>query len=401
MRPVGCTTRYQPPKKVQRQPTLPMSETIFHWPPPAQPGDSIDDIDTPALLVDLDRLERNLVRMAGFAAQAGVRLRPHAKMHKTPAVARRQIALGAVGVCCQKVSEAEAMADGGIQDVLLSNEVVGRKKIDRLAALAQRIRIGVCVDHADNLRELNLAAGRAGVRLDVYVEINAGANRCGVESGEPALVLARLAAALPHLQFKGLQVYHGSAQHLRTADERRRAIEIATSKAALSRDLISGAGIPCPVITGAGTGTFELEAASQVFNELQPGSYAFMDADYGRNEATAPFEQSLTILTTVMSHAADRVVVDCGLKAHSVDSGMPLVVSTEPGYPSGLTYLKASDEHGVIVSKAHATLPTLGTRLQLIPGHVDPTVNLHDWILGMRNGVVEEIWPVTARGAMW
>ncbi len=374
---------------------------MSHWPPPAQPGDLIDDIDTPALLVDLDRLERNLARMAGFAAKAGMRLRPHAKMHKTPAVAHRQIALGAVGVCCQKVSEAEAMAAGGINDVLVSNEVVGRRKVDRLAALAQRIRVGVCVDHADNLRELSLAAGRFAVGLDVYVEINAGANRCGVESGEPVLELARLAASLPHLQFKGLQVYHGSAQHLRTAEERRRAIEAATSKAALSRDLLLSAGISCPVITGAGTGTFELEAASHVFNELQPGSYAFMDADYGRNETTAPFEQSLTILTTVMSHAHDRVVVDCGLKAHSVDSGMPLVTSSEQSSPNSLTYLKASDEHGVIVSKAHGTLPKLGTRLQLIPGHVDPTVNLHDWILGMRNGVVEEIWPVTARGAMW
>ena len=383
------------------QPPAPMSEPIFHWPPPAHIGNSIDDIDTPALLVDLDLLERNLARMAAFAATAGLRLRPHAKMHKTPAIAKRQIALGAVGVCCQKVSEAEAMADGGVQDVLLSNQIVGRRKIDRLAALAQRIRVGVCVDHADNIRELNLGAGRAAVRLDIYVEVNAGANRCGVESGHPALELARLAASLPNLHFKGLQVYHGSAQHLRTAKERSQAIEIATSKAIASRDLIVAAGIPCPVITGAGTGTFELEAASRVFNELQPGSYAFMDADYGRNETAAPFEQSLTILTTVMSQSADRVVVDCGLKAHSVDSGMPLVVPAEPGGTSDLNYLKASDEHGVIVSKAQGALPKLGKKLQLIPGHVDPTVNLHDWILGTRSGVVEEIWPVTARGAMW
>ncbi len=376
-----------------------------HWPAPAAPGDRVEDVDTPALIVELDRLDQNLVRMAEFARNAGMRLRPHAKMHKTPALALKQIALGAVGMCCQKISEAEVLVDAGVRDVLITNQVVGATKLARLATLAQRAVIGVCVDAAANAHALSMAAQAGGSVIHVYVEINAGANRCGIEAGTPALELARNVAALSHLKLMGLQAYQGSAQHLRTDTERRAAIAEATARSADTRDLLLGAGLACPIITGAGTGTYELEAASGVFNELQPGSYAFMDADYGRNTARAPFAHSLFILTTVMSRQAAYAVVDCGLKAHSVDSGMPLVVADATGAPiSGLEYRKASDEHGVIFPAAGVspnTLPALGTKLRLIPGHIDPTVNLHDWIIGIRDGAVQETWPVTARGAMW
>jgi D-serine deaminase-like pyridoxal phosphate-dependent protein len=361
----------------------------------------VDDVDTPALIVELPAFERNLQRMAGFAKERHLRLRPHAKMHKTPAVALRQIGLGAIGVCCQKTSEAEALVAGGVEDVLISNQVVGTAKLARLAALAQRAVIGVCVDDASNARALSDAAKAASTLIHVYIEINAGANRCGVVAGPAALALARTVASLPNLKFMGLQAYHGSAQHLRSAAERQAAIASAIDKARQSRDLIEAAGIRCTVITGAGTGTYELEAASGVYNELQPGSYAFMDADYGRNQSSQPYEQSLFILTTVMSRSADRAVVDCGLKAHSVDSGMALVAGDASGAAMpGLEYAKASDEHGVILSSG-GMLPALGAKLRLIPGHIDPTVNLHDWIIGIRSGVVTEVWPVTARGAMW
>ena len=379
---------------------------------------TIDEVDTPALIVDLDAFERNLARMADFARARQLRLRPHAKMHKTPAVALRQIALGAVGVCCQKTSEATVLVDAGINDVLITNQVVGAAKLARAAQLALRARIGLCVDDAGNARTASAAAIDAGSALDVYVEINAGANRCGVAPGADALALAQVLATLPGLRFMGLLAYQGSAQHLRTPDERRTAITAAVEKTRGSRDLIIAAGIACPVITGAGTGTYQIEAASGVYNELQPGSYAFMDADYGRNSEAQPFEHSLTILTTVMSRTimssaastatntadgtANRAVVDCGLKAHSVDSGMPLVAGDASGMPlPGLEYRKASDEHGVVFAPDGTALPALGSKLRLIPGHIDPTVNLHDWIVAVRNGVVEELWPVTARGAMW
>jgi 3-hydroxy-D-aspartate aldolase len=286
--------------------------------------------------------------------------------------------------------------------VLITNQIVGSSKLARAAQLALRARVGLCIDDAGNARAAAAAALAAGSTLDTYVEINAGANRCGVAPGAEALALTQAVAALPGLHFMGLLAYHGGAQHLRTPDERRAAIAAAVDKARASRDLIIAAGIACPVITGAGSGTYTIEAASGVYNELQPGSYAYMDADYGRNNEPQPFEHSLTILTTVMSRSADRAIVDCGLKAHSIDSGMPLVAGDASGAPlPGLEYRKASDEHGVVFAQGSIALPALGAKLRLIPGHIDPTVNLHDWIVAVRNGMVEELWPVAARGAMW
>ena len=372
------------------------------WPAPAAIGMAVEEVDTPALIVELDALEANLARMAAFARGHGLRLRTHAKMHKCTALARRQLALGAIGVCCQKVSEAEVMVAGGVTDVLISNEVVGAPKLARVAALAREARIGVCVDDAQAARDLSAAAARAGANVDVYVEIDVGARRCGVAPGEAALQLARVVAGLPGLRLMGLQAYHGAAQHLRTPEERAAAIAEAARLAKLSKDLITAAGLPCPIVTGAGSGTFELEGASGVYNELQPGSYAFMDADYGRNVTAAPFAHSLFILASVMSRAPGHAVLDVGLKTHSVDSGMPLVHADAAGRRlTGLEYRKASDEHGVVFAADGAGLPTLGSKLRLIPGHIDPTVNLHDWLVGVRNGRVAELWPIDARGAMW
>ncbi len=366
-------------------------------PPPAQPGIPLADVDTPALLLDLDAFERNLAAMT--EAARGLRLRPHAKCHKCPEVAKRQIAAGAVGVCCQKVSEAEAMVDGGIADVLVSNEVVGRAKLARLAELAKRAHVSVCVDDAANAGEVDDAARAAGVRLDVLIEVDVGAHRCGVEPGEPALRLARVVNEFGNLRFAGMHAYQGAAQHLRSIAERRAAIAEAVDKARRTRDLIEDEGLDCEVVTGAGTGTFLFELGSGVYNELQPGSYVFMDADYGRNQwdGFPRFEQSLFIWTTVMSKpASGRAVVDAGLKAHSVDSGMPLVV----GFP-GVEYAKASDEHGVLKVAPGAKAPALGEKLRLVPGHCDPTVNLYDWLVCVRGDRVEALWPISARGAFY
>ena len=207
--------------------------------PPAEIGMTLDEVDTPALIVDLDAFERNLKRLADRVAGRGVRLRPHAKTHKCPVIALKQVELGAVGVCVQKVSEAEAMVYGGVRDVLVTNEVVGRQKLRRLMGLAHTAQIGVCVDDPAQIADLDAAAAEAGVAsLPVHVEINMGGNRCGVEPGEPALDLARRIGDSRHLRFAGLQAYHGSAQHLRGWDERQKAIAGAVEKAAMTRDLL-------------------------------------------------------------------------------------------------------------------------------------------------------------------
>jgi len=358
----------------------------------------LEQVDTPALVLELDAFERNLKLMAAAIAGRGVRLRPHAKTHKCPEIAKRQLLAGAFGVCCQKVSEAEALVEGGVADVLVSNEVVGAPKLERLAALARRARIGVCVDDAANVRALQAAAQAAGASLDVYVEIDVGAARCGVPPGEPALLLAREVAGSAPLRFAGLQAYHGPAQHLRSAGDRRAAIARAAQAAHQSRRLIESAGVACPVVTGAGSGSFAYEIESGAYDEIQPGSYVFMDADYARNEWPAPlarFDHALFVLGTVMSRPSEqRAVLDAGLKASSVDSGLPIVWERP-----GLRYARASDEHGVLEIAAGAPAPALGDKLLLVPGHCDPTVNLHDWYVCVRHGVVEALWPITARGA--
>jgi 3-hydroxy-D-aspartate aldolase len=370
--------------------------------PPAEIGMSLDEVDTPALVVDLDAFERNLRRLPERIAGTGVKMRPHAKTHKCPVIALKQMELGAVGVCCQKVSEAEAMVYGGIKDVLVTNEVVGRQKLQRLTALAHMARIGVCVDDADQVGALEAAARDAGITLPVYVEVNMGGNRCGVEPGEPARDLARRIAEAPHLTFGGLQAYHGSAQHLRGWEERRQAIAQAAEKAGRTRDVLARHGIECPTVTGAGTGTFEFETASGVYTELQCGSYIFMDADYGRNldrdgAPTKAFEPSLFVWATVMSRPTeDRAIVDAGLKALAFDSGAPSVWD-EPA----ATYERASDEHGRLAVTGATNRLHIGDKLRLVPGHCDPTVNLYDWYVCIRGNRVEQLWPITARGAVY
>jgi D-serine deaminase-like pyridoxal phosphate-dependent protein len=359
--------------------------------PPAAVGQRIEEVDTPALILDLDAFEKNLDSLMTSVGRR-VRVRAHAKTHKCPQIAKRQIEAGAIGVCCQKVSEAEALVEGGVHDVLVSNEIVGAAKIERLAALSQRARLGVCVDDIDNLRQI----AATGAQLDVYIELEVGMGRCGVAPGEPALALARELAKAPSLRFGGLQAYHGRAQHLRSMAERRSSIEHAADAVRRTKALFKQNGIDTPVVTGAGSGTFMFEVESGAWDEIQPGSYIFMDADYARNEWASPlprFEHALFVFATVMSRPSqDAAIVDAGLKASSVDSGMPTVWAK-----SGLKYAKASDEHGRIEGPQP---PALGEKLLLVPGHCDPTVNLYDWYVCVRRGVVEEIWPITARGAL-
>ena len=331
-----------------------------------------------------------------------MRLRPHAKTHKSPGIAAKQIALGATGICCQKLAEAEVFVASGIGDVLITNEIVGAQKLERLARLGRQARIGVCADNAEAVDALAAAAARAGSQIEVLVEIDVGQHRCGVAPGAPALELAARIVRHASLRFGGLQAYYGSAQHLRSPEERRAAIASAQEATARTVPMLAGAGLPCRTIAGGGTGTYELEGASGVWNELQPGSYIFMDADYAKNTLAggAPaFEHALFVLASVMSLSPGRAVVDAGHKALSNDSGFPTV----PGKP-GVSYGQPSDEHGVL-ELGGGWQPALGEKLLLIPGHCDPTVNLYDWFVGVRHfgtrdACVEALWPVAARGAV-
>jgi 3-hydroxy-D-aspartate aldolase len=367
--------------------------------PPAWVGARLTDVDTPALLLDLDAFERNLDALHATLAGLPVRVRPHAKAHKCPEIALRQVAKGAAGICCQKVSEAEVFVRAGIVDVVVVNEIVGATKLARLARLAHRARIGVAVDDAGNVDAVGRAACEAGVTLDVLVEIDVGLNRCGVEPGPAAVALARQVADTGHLRFAGLQAYQGRAQQLRPFEERRAAAAAASVKVRVTLDLLAQEGLAAGTVTGGGTGTYRFDAAGGAYTEIQPGSYVFMDADYGRNldevgQPVGTFAQSLFVLTTVMSHpTAARAVVDAGVKAHSVDAGMPLV----DGVP-GARFTRASDEHGIIELDGPGTLE-VGQKIRLVPGHCDPTVNLHDWFVCVRGERVEALWPISARGA--
>jgi len=378
-------------------------------------GRPVAAIDTPAAVIDLDAMERNLARMAAFARSHGLRLRPHAKMHKSAALARLQMQAGAVGVCVQKTSEAEALAAAGVTDLYISNEVIDPAKLQRVAALARRLqdaggRLAIAVDSLEGIARLAAAfegpATGGPSLIDVFVDIDVGQGRCGVPPGDAAVALAQAIATHQGLRFAGLQAYHGRAQHQRGVDERRNAIALAAQAVQDTRALIEAAGLPVPLVTGAGTGTFALETASGIWGELQVGSYLFMDADYAANTpdpAQPGFEHALFIKSQVISVQAGRAVCDAGHKSHAIDSGLPVVLAL-PGQPA-LRFANGGDEHGILhPAEAGGERPTLGDTVWLIPGHCDPTVNLHDWLIGVRGGlaqgIVENLIRVDARGAL-
>ncbi len=379
-----------------------------------RPGDPTSAIDTPALVLDLDALERNLARMASFARAAGLRLRPHAKMHKSAEIARLQVAAGAVGVCVQKTSEAEALAAAGILDLYVSNEVVAPQKLARLAALARELaprggRLAIAVDGAEGVARLEAALEAAGAEVDVFVEIDVGQGRCGVAPADrdpaAAVDLARRVAASPRQRLAGLQAYNGKAQHVRTVEARRAAVAATVSSARATREALLRAALPCPLVTGAGTGSYFLEAASGLYGELQAGSYLFMDRDYADNEgdpAHPHFEHALFLATQVMSVGPGHAVVDAGHKSHAIDSGLPRV--HDPGGRRKLAFENGGDEHGILRPADGGPLPVLGETVWLIPGHCDPTVNLHARYVGVRGGLaggrVERLIAIEARGAV-
>ncbi len=378
-----------------------MSEYEVGYDIPAAIGMDEADIQTPCLILDLDALERNIKKMGDYAAAHGMRHRSHGKMHKSVDVQKLQERLGgAIGVCCQKVSEAEVFVRGGIRDVLVSNQVRDPAKIDRLARLPKLgSRIIVCVDDIANVADLSAAAQRHGTQLDCLIEIDCGAGRCGVVTTAAVVDIAKAIVAADNLSFSGIQAYQGAMQHIDGYADRKAKLDAAIAQVKDAVNGLTAEGIGCDLVSGGGTGSYYFESNSGVYNELQCGSYAFMDADYGRildKDGTridqSEWENALFILTSVMSHAkADKAIVDAGLKAQSVDSGLPVIFGR-----TDVKYVKCSDEHGVIEDPQGAL--KVNDKLRLIPGHCDPTCNVHDWYVGVRNGKVETLWPVSARG---
>ena len=360
------------------------------------------ELNTPVLVLDLDALDRNIARMAAFAAEHGVALRPHAKTHKSVDVARRQVEAGALGQCCAKLGEAEALADGGLDGLHITSPVVSRPAIARLAALNARLAsLTVVVDDADNARALAAAVEASGRRLGVIIDIDPGIRRTGVPSPAAAVALAQAIAKLPALDGRGVQFYCGAEQHVESFEGRREAM---AGKATYLREVIAAlraAGFDPRIVTGGGTGTHRIDVELSLFTELQVGSYVFMDDQYNRcaltEQGPSPFETSLAVDARVISvNAARLVTLDAGFKAFSTDAGPPTVAS---GAPEGSTYAFMGDEHGALILAAGANArPALGDRVTLATPHCDPTVNLYDSYHVVRGEDLVGIWPVSARG---
>jgi len=358
-------------------------------------GQPINEIDTPALLLDIAAAERNIKAMAARFAGGPVRLRPHVKTHKTPLLAHRQLQAGAIGVTCAKLAEAEVMVRAGVGEVLLSSEVAGPAKVARLVTLNRKARVITVVDDEDAARAISEAALAAGLRIATLVDLDVGQGRTGVLPGEPALSLARAVSRLPGLELVGLQGYEGHLQHIVNPAERERACRAALEKLTTTAARLRDDGLPISIVSTAGTGTSAIAAEVPGITEVQPGSYVVMDAHYGSVEGLH-FEQALTILTTVISKTRpDVAIVDAGLKTASIDSGMPLV----RGVP-GAQFFFAGDEHGTLQLEGARAEVRVGDKLELVPSHCDTTINLHDVYYVVRDGLLEDVWPIAARGAI-
>jgi D-serine deaminase-like pyridoxal phosphate-dependent protein len=358
-------------------------------------GKPLDAVDTPALVIDAAALERNIARMAAFFRQSRAVLRPHAKTHKSPVIAHRQLDAGAVGITCAKLGEAEVLAHAGVRDILVANQVVGEQKIARLVHLSRYAQVTVCVDDVVNAEQLSAAAQATGTSVGILIEVDVGMRRCGVEPGEPALELARRVAELPGLVFRGLQGYEGHLVNLREREERARRVRDAMAPLIETRRLIEDAGIPVEVVSGGGTGTYDMTSQIEGFDEIQAGSYVFMDATYCKVEGPAGvFEPAAFLWSTVLSRPApDRAVADIGLKTAATELGLPEAAGIE-----GVTVLGLSEEHARLRLEGEARSLRPGDKLRFLPGHICTTVNLHNHYIVVRDGIVEAVWSVAARG---
>ena len=354
-------------------------------------------INTPALLIDLEKMEFNIARMAHFFKDREASLRPHVKTHKTPVIAHKQIEAGAIGITCQKLSEAEVMVAAGIKDILIANEVVGANKIKRLVNLARYTRIKVAVDNSSNVADISEAAEDKGVRVGILVEVNIGMNRCGVPPGETALRLAQEVAKHKGLEFLGLMGYEGHCVFIKDYQERKCKVNESLTLLVTTKKLLEEKGLECRIVSAGGTGTYDITGSYPGVTEIQVGSYVTMDAKYSAIEGVGgKFKQALTILASVISRPTDnRAILDAGMKAMSTDMGLP-----EIAYPKGLKISRLSEEHACLIDLHGVTKKQLpvGAKIEMIPSHGCTTINLHDFFFGIRDGVVESTWRIEARG---
>ncbi|TVY87659.1 D-threonine aldolase [Lachnellula willkommii] len=361
-----------------------------------KPGNRLDSLDTPSMIVDLDIMEENIQKLMLLLKPLAVNIRPHLKTTKSPILAQKLIAAGATGACVAKLSEAEVMAAEGIEDLLITCEIIGPAKVARLIALFRKHPgIQIVVDSEVGATAIDTALRESGIQepIQVLIDLDVGLHRTGV-APELALALAQHISTLSHLKLRGIQGYEGHLQHVHGREERekecRASMAILTGTATLLREK----GFNIQVVTTGGTGTAEFCATTPGVTEVQPGSFIFMDSDY-RNAVGSYFSHSLTILSTVISKSASerRVTIDAGLKTLSTDSGF-----AEPKDMPDVTYTPMGDEHGWLEWKENKPDIPIGARVEMIPSHIDPTVNLHDFYYAHRKGVIEEIWPVATRG---
>lgn len=354
-------------------------------------------ISTPALLVDLEKMECNITRMADFFRDKEANLRPHIKTHKTPMIAHKQIEAGAIGITCQKLAEAEVMAEAGLKDILIANEIVGAQKINRLVNLARYTRIKVAVDNSKNIVDISDTAQRKGVKIGVLIEVNIGLNRCGVTPGEPALKLAREVEAQKGLEFFGLMGYEGHTVFIKSYQERECKTKEALNLLVATRELLQERRLECRVVSAGGTGTYDITGSFPGITEVQAGSYVTMDTNYSRVEKVGgEFKQALSLLTTVISKPTDdRAILDAGMKSISIDMGIPGIAYPVSGRVGGI-----SEEHISLIELEGATKKQLGVgeKIEIIPSHACTTMNLHDYFYGIRDGIIELIWSIKARG---
>ncbi len=351
------------------------------------------DLDTPVLCLDAEALERNIARMAAFLADKPAGLRPHAKTHKCPTIAWMQLRAGAIGVTCAKVGEAEVMAQAGIEDILIANQVIGPLKISRLVGLAGYTRVITAVESAAHAAQLSEAAQNKGIRLRAIIEVDVGMGRCGTLPGEPTLALAQQIDRLPGLDFQGLMGYEGHAVMIADPEQRDTAAREAMAALVGTRDLLVEHGLPVEIVSAGGTGTYRTTGSYPGVTELECGSYATMDAKY--RSVGIDFEPALSVLAQVISVRGDHAVIDAGMKTLTHEFGLPEVTA-----PAGWALTRLSEEHGILTRQEGGAPLHPGDRVEIGPSHGCTTINLHDAYTVTRDDRVEAVWPIAARGCV-
>jgi D-serine deaminase-like pyridoxal phosphate-dependent protein len=359
-------------------------------------GCTKDDLDTPALCVDLDVMEANMVSMVTACRENGVDWRPHSKCHKSPLIAQKLIDAGALGITCAKLGEAEVLAAGGVTDILIANLIVGPKKVARLVEVRRKADPIVCVDHTEQAEAFSEAMAAAGLALRVILEVDIGLERVGVAPGEPSVALAKRVHELPGLTLAGIMGYEGHLLRLEPGEDKRNQIHAALRILAETKAAMEAAGLPCEIVSCGGTGSFKYSVEAPGITELQAGGGVFMDAFYRHGCFVTDLDYALTVVASIVSRPApDRAIIDAGRKTMDANAHVPLVVGRDDIEVQAL-----SAEHGALTLQPSAQNLKIGDRLEIIPGYSDMTCVLHDHFLGFRDGKLEVIWPLEGRGRL-